>query len=102
MELDCVLRGNFSCQAHNYVYMFLCPKRKSWYTGETGNFHIPEGPDITETIVKSSCRRSAHPMWLRPGTVCLRNGELMVRAAWAGTIEGVGLGRQANEVVLKP
>lgn len=82
--------------------MFLCPKRKSWYTGETGNFHIPEGPDITETTMQSSCCRSARPMWLRPGTVRLRIGELMVRAAWAGTVESVGLGRQANEVVLKP
>lgn len=64
-ELDCIFKGIFSCQPCNYVYMFLCPKCKSWYTGEAGNFHIPQGPDITETTVKSSHGRSAHPALLQ-------------------------------------
>lgn len=60
-DLDCVFKGNFSCQLPNYIYMFFCPKCKSWYTGEIGIFCIPEGPDITETTVKSSHGRSTRP-----------------------------------------
>lgn len=83
-ELDCIFKENFSCQLSNFVYVFLCPKCKSWYTGETGNFHIPRGPDIRETTVKSSHGRSARPVLLQSGTMHLWTGKLIVSAALAG------------------
>lgn len=47
-NLDSIFKGNCSCQPSNYVYTFPCPKCKPWYTGETGNLRIPQGPDITK------------------------------------------------------
>lgn len=70
-DLDSIFKGNCSCQPSNHVYMFPCPKCKSWYTGETGNLHIPQGPDITKTTVKSSHGRSTHPALLQPGRMYL-------------------------------